>query len=52
MRRLQRIVMIPKLFSGYLIPFSGENDPQPLPPTTCDKTLANDFNNFFVEKNR
>ena len=24
MRRLQRIVMIPKLFSGYLIPFSGE----------------------------
>ena len=25
------------------------NDPLPLPPTTCDKTLANDFNNFFVE---
>ena len=28
------------------------NDPLPLLPTTCDKTLANDFNNFFVEKNR
>ena len=26
------------------------NDPLPLPPTTCDKALANDFNNFFVEK--
>ena len=26
------------------------NDPLPLPPTTCDKTLANDFSNFFVEK--
>ena len=25
------------------------NDPLLLPPTTCDKTLANDFNNFFVE---
>ena len=26
------------------------NDPLPIPPTTCDKTLANDFNNFFDEK--
>ena len=26
------------------------NDPLLLPPTTCDKTLANDFNNFFVKK--
>ena len=26
------------------------NDPLLIPPTTCDQTLANDFNNFFVEK--
>ena len=25
------------------------NDPLLLPPTTCDKTLANDFSNFFAE---
>ena len=34
----------------FKIPFLRRNDPLPLPPTTCDKTLANDFINFFVEK--
>ena len=40
----------PKAFFGIFHTILRRNDPLPLPPTTCDKTLANDFNNFFVEK--
>ena len=40
----------PKALSRIFNTLLRRNDPLPLPPTTCDKTLANDFSNFFVEK--
>ena len=40
----------PKALSRIFNTIFRRNDPLPLPTTMCDKTLANDFNNFFVDK--
>ena len=40
----------PKALFGIFNTILRRNNPLPLPLITCDKTLANDFNNFFIEK--